>query len=151
MNPVEECRKINPKTVEEFEKILNEMLETFCKKQLDYGPQNITLGGNLEKDDEKTRIWIYHSIYRNWWYKCYFFSMLLFHIILLYSQPSSPDQLNEVCFCVKVDQILTLCLFRTVLIHGVGHVKVFVCYVKLLTLCYVWFYSLSKIFLQQHY
>ena len=53
MNPVEECRKINPKTVEEFEKILNEMLETFCKKQLDYGPQNITLGGNLEKDDEK--------------------------------------------------------------------------------------------------
>ena len=36
MNPVEECRKINPKTVEEFEGILEEMLETFCKKQLIY-------------------------------------------------------------------------------------------------------------------
>ena len=52
---------------------------------------------HLEKDDEKTRMWIYHSIYRNSWYKIYFFSILIFHIILLYSQPSSPDKLDDVC------------------------------------------------------
>ena len=53
MNAIEECRKKNPKTVAEFEKILEDMLETFCKKQLDYGSQNITLGGDLENNDDK--------------------------------------------------------------------------------------------------
>lgn len=53
MSAVEECRKKNPKTVAEFEKILEDMLETFCKKQLDYGSQNITLGGDLENNDDK--------------------------------------------------------------------------------------------------
>ncbi len=53
MNVIEECKKRNPETVKEFEKILNEMLETFCKKQLDYGPQNITLGGDLNIKEDK--------------------------------------------------------------------------------------------------
>lgn len=34
MSAIEECRKKNPKTVAEFEKILENMLETFCKNNL---------------------------------------------------------------------------------------------------------------------
>ena len=37
-----------PKTMEEFEKINKEQIELFAKKQHDYGPGNISMGGNKE-------------------------------------------------------------------------------------------------------
>ena len=41
-----------PNTTTEFKKIQEEMYETFCKKQRNYGPDNISVGSNLETDDE---------------------------------------------------------------------------------------------------
>ena len=41
-----------PNTTNEFKKIQEEMYETFCKKQRNYGPDNISVGSNLETDDE---------------------------------------------------------------------------------------------------
>ena len=46
-----EFEKQYPETSAEFKKILNEQYLIFCKKQLDYGPDNITGGGNIENDD----------------------------------------------------------------------------------------------------
>ena len=36
-----------------FKKILDEMYVTFCKKQRNYGPGNISVGSNLETEDDK--------------------------------------------------------------------------------------------------
>jgi len=41
MNYIE---KEYPETAKEFHKIQFEQWETFCKKQMDYGPQNISMG-----------------------------------------------------------------------------------------------------------
>ena len=41
-----------PNTTNEFKKIQEEMYETFCKKQRNYGPDNISVGSNLETEDE---------------------------------------------------------------------------------------------------
>ena len=41
-----------PNTTNEFKKIQEEMYETFCKKQRNYGPDNISVGSTLETDDE---------------------------------------------------------------------------------------------------
>lgn len=49
---VMECEKIYPETTKEFKKILNEQYELFCKKQLNYGPENISVGTKLESPDE---------------------------------------------------------------------------------------------------
>ena len=37
-----------PKTYEDILKIMDEQLELFCKKQHDYGPSNISMGGDKE-------------------------------------------------------------------------------------------------------
>tara|TARA_R100000664_G_scaffold30108_1_gene42388 strand:- start:1 stop:336 length:336 start_codon:yes stop_codon:yes gene_type:complete len=42
-----------PQTAMEFKKIQAKQYELFCKKQLDYGPSNISCGTNLETDEEK--------------------------------------------------------------------------------------------------
>ena len=47
-----ECEKIYPETTKEFKKILNEQYELFCKKQLNYGPENISVGTKLSNPDE---------------------------------------------------------------------------------------------------
>jgi hypothetical protein len=47
-----ECEKIYPETTKEFKKILNEQYELFCKKQLNYGPENISVGTKLATPDE---------------------------------------------------------------------------------------------------
>ena len=44
---VEYCEKKFPHTASEFKNILNEMYATFCEKQHDYGPSNISLGRDL--------------------------------------------------------------------------------------------------------
>lgn len=61
LSAVEYCEQMYPQMTEEFKKILNEMYETFCKKQRNYGPSNISVGTALEsKDDVKlalTGLW----------------------------------------------------------------------------------------------
>ena len=44
----EYCERLYPNTTSEFKKILDEMYETFCKKQRNYGPGNISVGSSLE-------------------------------------------------------------------------------------------------------
>ena len=42
-----------PETAKEFQKIQFEQWNTFCKKQMDYGPSNISMGTSLSNDTEK--------------------------------------------------------------------------------------------------
>tara|TARA_R110002110_G_scaffold111379_3_gene277396 strand:+ start:133 stop:579 length:447 start_codon:yes stop_codon:yes gene_type:complete len=41
-----------PQTESMFKEVLNEMYLTFCKKQFDYGPGNISMGTALKDDQE---------------------------------------------------------------------------------------------------
>jgi len=45
--------KTYPETAKEFQRIQFEQWNTFCKKQMDYGPSNISMGTSLKTDDEK--------------------------------------------------------------------------------------------------
>ena len=49
---VDFCERTYPQTTEEFKNILDEMYITFCKKQRNYGPGNISVGTPLETPDE---------------------------------------------------------------------------------------------------
>lgn len=49
---VEYCEEKYPQTTKEFKKILDEMYETFCKKQRNYGPGNISVGTSLETEED---------------------------------------------------------------------------------------------------
>ncbi len=51
-NTIEYCEKEYPEMTSEFKKILKEMYETFCKKQKNYGPGNISVGTNLATEDD---------------------------------------------------------------------------------------------------
>ena len=42
-----------PETAKAFQEIQFEQWNTFCKKQMDYGPSNISMGTALSTDDEK--------------------------------------------------------------------------------------------------
>jgi hypothetical protein len=53
---VEFCERTYPETCSEFKVILDEMYETFCKKQRNYGPGNISVGSALETDDKIQRL-----------------------------------------------------------------------------------------------
>ena len=44
LSPIEFIEKHYPGTANEFKKIQTEQYETFCKKQMDYGPSNISMG-----------------------------------------------------------------------------------------------------------
>ena len=48
----EYCERLYPNTTSEFKKILDEMYETFCKKQRNYGPGNISVGSSLESQED---------------------------------------------------------------------------------------------------
>ena len=51
---IEYCEEIYPQTCEEFKNMLDEMYNTFCKKQRNYGPGNISVGTPLQtKEDIK--------------------------------------------------------------------------------------------------
>tara|TARA_R100001377_G_scaffold77850_1_gene55327 strand:- start:174 stop:596 length:423 start_codon:yes stop_codon:yes gene_type:complete len=41
-----------PKTTAEFKRLQKEQYKVFCEKQMDYGPGNISVGTNLETDEE---------------------------------------------------------------------------------------------------
>ena len=48
------CEETYPEMTEEFKNILDEMYITFCKKQRNYGPGNISVGTALQtKEDVK--------------------------------------------------------------------------------------------------
>ena len=50
---IEYIEETYPETAKEFQKLQFEQWELFCKKQMDYGPSNISMGTSLVTDDEK--------------------------------------------------------------------------------------------------
>lgn len=58
---IEYCERVYPEMMQEFKNIQSEMYETFCKKQRNYGPGNISVGTSLQtKEDVKlslTGLW----------------------------------------------------------------------------------------------
>ena len=58
---IEYCERTYPEMMDEFKKVQVEMYETFCKKQRNYGPGNISVGTSLQsKEDIKlslTGLW----------------------------------------------------------------------------------------------
>ena len=55
MNPEDYIKSVEttyPETCDEFKNIQREQYETFCKKQFDYGPHNISLGSDLHKKED---------------------------------------------------------------------------------------------------
>ena len=44
LSPIEFIEKHYPETAKAFQEIQYEQYETFCKKQMDYGPSNISMG-----------------------------------------------------------------------------------------------------------
>ena len=46
---IEYIEKHYPETAKEFQKIQFEQYHTFCKKQMDYGPSNISMGTGVGK------------------------------------------------------------------------------------------------------
>ena len=61
IDPVKFCEEKYPETTKEFKKILKEQYEMFCRKQLNYGPDNISVGTRLETPEEvklsQTGLW----------------------------------------------------------------------------------------------
>ena len=49
---VDYCELQYPKTCAEFKRIQNEQYKLFCKKQMNYGPGNISVGTNLDTADD---------------------------------------------------------------------------------------------------
>lgn len=52
ISAVEYCETMYPQMTEEFKTILDEMYLTFCQKQRNYGPSNISVGTALQSDDD---------------------------------------------------------------------------------------------------
>ena len=52
VNPINYCENLYPETMNEFRNIQEEMYLTFCKKQMNYGPSNISVGTPLETDSD---------------------------------------------------------------------------------------------------
>ena len=49
---VDYCEQQYPKTCAEFKRIQDEQYKLFCKKQMNYGPGNISVGTNLDTADD---------------------------------------------------------------------------------------------------
>lgn len=60
-NFVKECEIKYPEMTAEFKKILREQYEIFCKKSINYGTDNISVGSKLETPEEvklsQTGLW----------------------------------------------------------------------------------------------
>jgi Nucleotide modification associated domain 1 len=52
IDPIKLCEEKYPEMTKEFKKILKEQYEIFCRKQLNYGPDNISGGTSLRTDDD---------------------------------------------------------------------------------------------------
>jgi hypothetical protein len=55
VDAVEYCEEKYPHTTKEFRWMLKHMYVTFCEKQYDYGPQNISLGRDLQDLENKRK------------------------------------------------------------------------------------------------
>jgi len=53
MTEIETFEKEYPELSKEFKDIQREMYELFARKQMDYGLNNIALGGDLKKSEDK--------------------------------------------------------------------------------------------------
>ena len=52
VNPIiKEMEEMYPEMTKEFKRIMREQYETFCRKQMNYGPDNISLGKDLTKEE----------------------------------------------------------------------------------------------------
>lgn len=47
-----QCEELYPETTSEFKKILKEQYDLFCRKQLNYGPDNISGGTALRTNED---------------------------------------------------------------------------------------------------
>ena len=52
-NAITYIEKTYPETAKEFQRLQFEQYALFCKKQMDYGPTNISMGTQLATDSEK--------------------------------------------------------------------------------------------------
>ena len=52
VDPVKYIEKEYPQTAKSFKAIQKEQYELFCKKQMDYGPKNISVGTDLRTDED---------------------------------------------------------------------------------------------------
>ena len=52
-NVVEHVESLYPETTELFKKIQKEQYELFCLKQSNYGPDNISLGTDLVREEDR--------------------------------------------------------------------------------------------------
>jgi hypothetical protein len=70
-NAIKELEELYPELSAEFKAIQQNQYELFAKKHLDYGPNNISAGTNLETDDEvefaMTGLWYRMSDKINRW------------------------------------------------------------------------------------
>jgi hypothetical protein len=48
----EYCERVYPEMMDEYKRIMWEQYETFCKKQRNYGPGNISVGTQLQTPDD---------------------------------------------------------------------------------------------------
>lgn len=51
-NVITECEILYPEMTKEFKKIMDEQYELFARKQMDYGPSNISCGTSLTTDED---------------------------------------------------------------------------------------------------
>ena len=51
-DPIKYIEKEYPETAKSFKAIQKEQYELFCKKQMDYGPKNISVGTDLRTDED---------------------------------------------------------------------------------------------------
>jgi len=49
---IDYCERVYPETTSEFNRILDEMYDTFCQKQRNYGPDNISVGTQLATESD---------------------------------------------------------------------------------------------------
>lgn len=52
LSAIEYCEKHYPQMTDEYKRIMWQQYETFCKKQRNYGPTNISVGTQLQTNDD---------------------------------------------------------------------------------------------------
>jgi hypothetical protein len=52
LTAMEYCEKHYPKMMKEYKNVMWKQYETFCRKQRNYGPHNISVGTSLETEDD---------------------------------------------------------------------------------------------------
>ena len=50
---IKDIEEMYPEMTKEFKRIMRDQYETFCRKQMNYGPDNIALGKDLTKEEDR--------------------------------------------------------------------------------------------------